>query len=229
MKKVIVFGLVGMMVLGMAVAAGAATADNGWMMSIKAGIGALASSETAGAATIGVGTSISTADWPMPQQSPMVQVNVALPGGSFIGTKNRVLYTDANLRWDMYIWNPMTSSDTVDLVVYNTSMYKMNTGDSFKLWEEDAKHAGYYTLLYSLTDDARGTGTANAVAWETSLTVARTASVGTAAAPSGKHLIATANYDLQTFTEPIVPEPGSIVAMLSGLVGLAGFGIRRRK
>ncbi|MCX6343877.1 MAG: PEP-CTERM sorting domain-containing protein, partial [Armatimonadetes bacterium] len=28
---------------------------------------------------------------------------------------------------------------------------------------------------------------------------------------------------------PLVPEPGSMVAMLSGLIGLAGFSIRRRK
>jgi len=35
-------------------------------------------------------------------------------------------------------------------------------------------------------------------------------------------------FQLEAFM-PTVPEPGSIVAMLSGLVGLVGYGIRRRK
>lgn len=36
-------------------------------------------------------------------------------------------------------------------------------------------------------------------------------------------------FTLSTAKVAAVPEPGSIVAMLSGLVGLAGFGIRRKK
>lgn len=36
------------------------------------------------------------------------------------------------------------------------------------------------------------------------------------------------NFQLRAYT-PAVPEPGSLVAMLSGLVGLVGFGVRRRK
>jgi len=45
-----------------------------------------------------------------------------------------------------------------------------------------------------------------------------TAVVGTAAAPT--------NF---TFNAVAVPEPGSVVALFTGLVGLVGFGIRRRK
>lgn len=41
--------------------------------------------------------------------------------------------------------------------------------------------------------------------------------------------VVDAGTELQLVASTIVPEPGSMVALFSGLVGLVGFGIRRRK
>jgi hypothetical protein len=62
-----------------------------------------------------------------------------------------------------------------------------------------------------------------------------TATGGTQAAPTKKWTLAAAKSSTPMASgvgyilEMSVPEPGSIVAMLSGLVGLVGFGIRRKR
>jgi hypothetical protein len=56
------------------------------------------------------------------------------------------------------------------------------------------------------------------------------AKTGTAAAPTFSKVFAYSGTPIAlTFEVAPVPEPGSMVAMFSGLIGLAGFGIRRRK
>jgi hypothetical protein len=45
----------------------------------------------------------------------------------------------------------------------------------------------------------------------------------------GTYTLATDSIENWTVVAKVVPEPGSMVAMFSGLVGLVGFGIRRKK
>jgi len=127
--------------------------------------------------------------------------------------------------------------DTWIITVFGGASYDKSTID-LRIWANTASNmvpgAGWkVNLLYDPIADAWG---------KTALgEVPVAATNGTLASPWFKvslpavavadPLAAKAGYilELTTAVEPPIPEPGSMVAVLSGLVGLVGFGIRRRR
>lgn len=144
--------------------------------------------------------------------------DVANPGTS---TKSKLLSKDLSA----------TDRSKVYIQVWGADAYTPNTID-FRMWVsldmDPAPKAA--PMKVKCIYDPLGTLTG-----QTLLSNVSTA-LGSQDAPKGKTSLATYRtstpfaagngYILEVST---VPEPGSMIAMLSGLVGLVGFGIRRRK
>jgi len=219
MKKLIVLGIVATMVMGFAVVAQAAY-DTDWVINIKAATDAAgtAAASTTGLRARGIYTDPKAAEdtvAPPAGAAPIVFVYSTIGAdnlvndfrGSFTGTEKVWNLTVGNARYGtapetvyLFGWNPANTS----VVTYN---------DFLPLGSETI-------TLYNAPGGVRGT-----VAWSVSGLVngnggsadANTWKSGPIAMGSQYQLVVT------------VPEPGSMLAMLSGLVGLAGFAIRRKR
>lgn len=219
MKKLIVIGIVAAMVMGLAVAASAFTANDTWYVQMRA--------ENAGVCqgAITMGTKPGASDG-------YVQVeDTGFPGAT--SGAGEIIITDLgapgipdgrcnkDVRAPMLVnqvkvWNLLAyingqASGTLTIKAWVPSTAKITSPD-------------FYVALYDRVVTAENYKSVNPV-W-----VAPHNASGSSSAPQYTAVVPVngqLQYTLLCSTE--IPEPGSMVAVLSGLVGLVGFGIRRRK
>lgn len=206
MKKLIGLGLVAMMVMGLAGAASAA--DDNWAMQIRAGklsgstwVNSLAATTfgVRAATEFGFHASFTTV------QAGIYGVN---PDATKRANKDyRPYAADAQeIVWDLKLetgsaWN------TDDLVTVAWWCPSSSYAPPAAPWQIQVFRNGQ--LVDKFVDSgAYGTSSLKVL---------------------GSYEMAAGSVEDWQIVATAVPEPGSIVAMLSGLVGLAGYGIRRRK
>jgi len=220
MKKLIVLGIVVTMVMGFAAMASAAPPAS-WAVQLRATLSGL----SAGNATFGT---------------------KATTGDVFSGTDGDAAYSPASGTWAEIYSSVADASSVVQLAKTDYKAPLTAANDSLAT-----------AKVWNLGIIASGAGTVSLIGWiPSSLKIADTKLVvdlyqgsqllyafndvqktGTSTAPNLTAI--TFNYDGQNPVAlklvafeggtPILPEPGSLVALFSGLVGLVGFGIRRRK
>jgi len=228
MKKLIVVSLIAIMVMGFAVA-GSAAVDASWLISLRA-----ANSTNVANAKMDVGTNTGHSD------------NFVTTGGqdavqsSSSGARGFVTST-------VYTANKVAKDSRAPLTTANTIANKKIW--NCQAWLDDGtgvKVAGNITLtgwisstanmtidntldsLYKIVVKVVTPGGTWTVPTGTSVTLGSiTAPLYTASFTSTEQAL-TQSFTVEAWVET-VPEPGSMVAMLSGLVGLVGYGIRRRK
>jgi hypothetical protein len=223
MKKLVLVGLLALLV------AGSASAAN-YLWNVN-------STDTDGVglnygpqARMGVRTVASAVDQTMPSNWLAYAGVLNYTGTLGAGMVKTNLYSTS------YVVSPPTADPgKYILQVWGGSAYGMSTMD-VRIWASTAVNskpsAGW--RLYKLYDPISG------VWGRTELTTGDItgATVGSQASPWFKvNLPMSGNAKTDTplvegkgyILELSVPEPGSMVAMLSGLVGLVGFGIRRRR
>ena len=210
MKKLIVIGIVVVMVIGLAVAAGAYTVKV--TPRLHAGGTALTSSANSNA--------------PAALNNPVGdQAFICLPGGihnntGTAGTDYLQMYKSpapAYFDYKVFVDNGV-QDPTVTIDVYGASAAQLTdiVGQTWGL---------------QIGTEFNPTGTS-------AITGVWTSAMIDAAHPlftytfNTSNMVGTSNagnFTLGQVTGGVIPEPGSMLAMLSGLVGLAGFRIRRRK
>lgn len=212
MKRVIVFGIVAVMVMGLAVTASAAV-DDTWMMQLRA-----LNSAGASAGTITLGTKVGAID----AYTTTAGEDATLP--VLVGTPAEISSL-ISPRASKDVRSPILANDssTWDLTLFNnggTGTITLTGWMATLTNQLNPSTAGDQNLKIELFQGST-------LLW----TVPQLTS-GTAAAPTFTRnfdFVAGSPISLQLVATTVVPEPGSMVALLSGLVGLVGFGIRRRK
>lgn len=223
MKKLIVIGIAVIMVAGLVSAANAAY-DPSWIVNIKvsrAGDGAT------DAWTTILGTAPAAATTVAPPPGPSAVVYAYSENSGSLIKDQRASFNGTTMSWVIrfstanytggapttlwaYIWNP------ADTAIVKTNAFAPLGGETLKLYAStDGIAKG--DLLWTVVSGGTG-GTADA----------NTFKLG--GGPTGAGFAIGNTYILEAGTgAPVIPEPGSILALASGLVGLMGFGIRRRK
>jgi len=220
MKKLIVMGIVAMMVMGLAVAASAAI-DTDWIVQFRAQNG------TTSQGTITIGTKATGAvdaynpptedsQFPSPTAG-YAEISITNGATTRINKDYRAPITAANAGranakvWDLVLTINGAASGNVALFGWIAATGKVDGTETIVELYRGAE------LLWTAAPGASGTSTAP----------------NFNAAKANNFVFDGQSIPLQlrcyTPGGPIVPEPGSMVAMFSGLVGLAGFAIRRRK
>jgi hypothetical protein len=208
MKKLMVIACVLTMVMALAAAAGAYTIQGG------------------PTANSGGSFMISTANDNAPtpiNDTVSVQTWLALAGnqdwngasGGAGALNLRMFDTTPPALWTLAAYvESATQNPTLTITIYGANGLLADVAG--KTWELRNKATG------ALLDD---------VVWSTTMISSATAGL-TYTFTDTSGMVGAANAVALTLGEkqgPVVPEPGSMVAMLSGLVGFVGFGIRRRK
>jgi hypothetical protein len=248
MKKVLMMVCV---VALLVVASAAYASDSAWLISIKA---VTATAAGGSAATVGVGTSSEqTAGFPASNGGATAERTAALGDTTYHMRHDvaRDLAAEAQggtgYSWDLKIGARGTVGNTtaINICIWNNTLPNFGVGG-------ELNHALVYglfrggELLKWFSDDAaiRPLATADdpeftqdkwvntsqllkaSTNW--SPTVANMGFYITHTATNGAGYADLEDYTFKAFA-PTVPEPGSFMALGSGLIGLAGFAIRRRK
>jgi hypothetical protein len=219
MKKLFVLGLVGLMVMGLAAMAGAYAISIGVV-----GNGALGSGQ------VDFGDYQAAADGNAPASFP--------PSGGFLGaaayigvTPYIADYDPAHLSttaWDFYVWNGNGSWAGTSAKLY--AFVQDNLGSGNNGWGGTATTlTNWYvkdvtaSVTYGPITFTGLANTSNDYKDAKAYLVSASIPVGAGSGTAGEH------FQIYQGTALTTPEPGSLVAMFSGLVGLVGYGIRRRK
>lgn len=213
MKKLIVLGIIATMVMGLAVAASAQEIDAVWAVQLRAYNGA-ATPNAATTTTLGtrvgaddgfvtIGGEDATAT---PYTGvPGVILSTLLPLDQRCNKDQRApLVAGETKVWDLVMWCVGDAPQTMRLDVWLPASATLQEGGNLAVWLQDSEG----NVLWEVPYDTSGTQNA----------------------PIAKLYF---DYDGTPISLQLVagqvPEPGSMLAMFSGLVGLVGFGIRRRK
>jgi len=218
MKKLIVIGIVMVMVMGLAVAASAFTADSVIKMGLTFANGTLSQGQLTVGTLVGAVDGIDANDSLYPSPSG--------GAGEIDSTLNEARY-----QYDYHA--PVITPSTC--TAFNLKAY-INGGAAgtctLKAWMTSTgkiDSADYHVKLYAGTWTAQDclSGAAGTALWQAPIGTS-----GTSSSPqftqSGIAMDAQA-VRFYTVTICTIPEPSSMVALFNGLVGLVGFGIRRRK
>jgi len=229
MKKLIVIAIVGMMVMGLSLAANAGSADGVWAVymqgadqsganylavnSIFGSSGTVESDTNAGAGVSAAQVALTSFDSGVGTASNGM-TKIMRP----VGTANNV--------YNLKLWGlDQCAATGFKLTAWNpTGTYDLAAGSQAHL-KVISVPAGV-----TLTDNSTGTSVTVPDPTGYSFTFASSAN-GTQAAPQLNWMFNFSSMPKSgaPIVLQLVPEPGSMLAMLSGLVGLVGYGIRRRK
>lgn len=205
MKKIIGIGIAAMMVMGLAGAASAA--DGKWSLNLRAGVlTGTTWSAAMNPTTIGVQPAAVAATYhaaPAPTTAGIFSIN---PDAAKMASKDYRVDGQAEYVWNLKLqtgasWN---ANNTITIGAWVPVAAEATPAAP---WTVKLYRGNEFVAQY-LDDGQYGTSKIKTLA--------------------SLKLDAGVSEDWQVVATA-VPEPGSIVAMLSGLVGLAGFGIRRRK
>lgn len=239
MKKLLVIGIV--MVMALSATAAMAAIDNDWLVNFKASTDA-AAKVGASAAIFGLKTTAGDTFTPLGTPAALggtPEVNYAdsthpyttnygvTAGRTYVAKKGGApLGTTGTMDWTFKLAG--LKGNTVYLTSWNATggPNAIDTGTTqiIKLYESNLAGEKVGEAVWTFTPGTTAT-------W---------------AAATGIGGVANTNYFSKSYTltddndtaggsykyfmlEATVPEPGSMVALFSGLVGLVGFGIRRRK
>lgn len=231
MKKLIVFGIVTVMVMGLALSANAFTKDTDWLVYMQAGNNTWSSmtNNWGNAGTdikLGHATTPGTVNGAAYVSTSGTVRDLSATGGGYGLTTNTVLALDQTGADQVQTWDDIElwagsgyTNAALQLRIWGIGIDA--DGPALKLVVTQAK-AGSGFAVGDIVFDSLAVGSKHyptlAIDLSSSIAVLKT---GTAEAPAVTFRL--------TATTPGIPEPGSMLAMLSGLIGLVGFGIRRRK
>ena len=252
MKKLIVMGIICLMITGLSVAANAyagvtlnvaPVADGGSFQTVQ--LGWLSDDGTGAATTNGKDASVDGANGltAMAGQVEMDILNSGIASSKVNGDWRAPIAaaTDTQV-WRLKVTMPTYPVDESDMTVYSAVSFGLTAGFTPGLGLP--ANAKLYILNGSFTTAAaaKAAVSTSALLWTAPLgdggVYNSAANAFTIPSPtydadndmwitSGAYKYFTVYAEGQTVAQ--TPEPGSMVAMLSGLVGLVGFGIRRRK
>lgn len=210
MKKLIVLGIIATMVMGMAVAASAAV-DSAWLVTIKA----FNTADNQSGSQIQAGTKLGAIDAFTESASedgvgPLQPSGLATIYSAVVPISERCTKDQRApmLVGETKVWNLYTSIQSQTTGTIRLDMWVANIIDPSTDGDPD--------LLVQLFKGSE-------LIWTAPYGVKSTSQ-----APMFSYVV-DYGTELQLVASAIVPEPGSMVALFSGLVGLVGFGIRRRK
>lgn len=217
MKKLIVIGIAAVMVMGLVGAANAAF-DPSWLVNLKVSTSADGSAQ-AFTLICATNTTVAITAAPPPGVQPMVYA-YSTSGTTSLIKDQRVSFAGTTMQWviklggvnfanginpeSVYLfgWNPN------DGAIVKTNQFVATGGETLALYASpDGIVKG--AKLWDVVKGGTGAST-DALTWK----------AGGMAVPLNSMFI---------LEETLVPEPGSILALASGLIGLIGFGTRRRK
>jgi hypothetical protein len=242
MKKVLLIVCVATMLVGMVVASASASTTN-WVVMIKASN--VDYNNGGSATTVGVyNTALtpSAASWPTTSGAAATavdasgsyyskQILAAAGGDKTWGLKvgARSEYPISTVR--LSLWNTALDAASRDTLLDTSNIYTLYHGQDLVAWfsnsakADDTRYASNLWFDVSSLLQAKGWNpTAAATGWYKDMTVVKAA--GFAGIDSYSFSSIT-TYNAPTPTE--TPEPGSLLALGSGLIGLVGFTARRRK
>ena len=227
MKKLIVIGIVAVLVMGFAMAASAGTPDTAWVCQFRA-INSVGVGQTQSTFTIGTKTN-STDAWLSTEGDTDYLSPIAGYGemGTVVGTHTRVT-TD--------YFAPLTAAQDQTAPKVIDLYARINGGTDGN--KNTITISGWVPSTQKL-DEAGQTSVVElwlasdyGVTGKTALWSVPQNTSGTSGAPnytSSAFAYTGTDIGLKLVAYTPTPEPGSILVLASGLVGLAGFGIRRRK
>lgn len=230
MKKLIVIGIVMVMVLS--ATAAMATVDNQWTILMKAG--QLSGYSGTGAVPTGTLTWLNTFLTATMQLAPTGTAGTTNSSSDFQATQSGITYGPAGTKrvlTSKKIFDSLVTTYTWDMILETGGSYAGNpvslafwvptaaedfTGWTIKAYKQELVEGNLvYVEKATLANPTVYNGSGNS---SSAQVIAYQTNLGTSV---------NQNWRFVAMSE--VPEPGSMVALFSGLVGLVGFGIRRRK
>ncbi len=216
MKKLFVLGIIAVMVMGMAVSANAAI-DSLWMMQLRAYNGA---ATPIAWSTLTLGTKVGASDgYTTTSSEDAIAANPTGTPGMLVSNIVANQLTSKDVR------SPLAKGETK---VWDLLMYVVGDTSNQNIRLDGWMAANANQLNESTDGDPNITLTlmqGDTVLWAVPYNTSGSQSVPTFTT----QIAYTGTPIALKLVAQTVPEPGSMVALMSGLVGLVGFGIRRKK